>query len=71
MYITFFCSGYLHGKYFDENGKETTAMANLKARMIWAEEESQKEGDLLKLFPSCNVDWKADTGSTLWCSVKR
>lgn len=46
-------------------------MKKFRSLLSWAKEEIEKEGDLLQLFPSCNVDWKAETGSTLWCSAKR
>lgn len=63
--------GKLHGKYYDENGKKTQYWYELNKKLNEAEKAKKGEKDEELVFPPCNVEWNADTGTKVWCSNKR
>ncbi|XP_043273279.1 neuferricin [Venturia canescens] len=60
--------GKLIGRYYDKNGNPTTEYETFEARVKLAEDEQNKEEEKMKMFPPCNVEWKVDVGTRVWCT---
>lgn len=59
--------GKLVGRYFDERGELTEYHRVVLERVANAEaEEAKPKQD----FPSCNVEWKQETGTRVWCTSR-
>lgn len=63
--------GKLIGRYYDERGRTTNYWTKLQEKLNEAEKIKQNEKDEELLFPPCNVEWNAETGTKVWCSKKR
>lgn len=62
--------GKLEGKFFDSNGKPTEYYYEAQ-EWIKAASGHKEEEDLFKeKYPMCNVDYKPEEGSRVWCSNK-
>ncbi|XP_065092540.1 neuferricin homolog [Ochlerotatus camptorhynchus] len=59
--------GKVVGRYFDERGELTEYHKIVLKRVAKAEEEEAKPK---QEFPSCNVEWKQETGTKVWCSSR-
>lgn len=59
--------GKLIGRYFDERGELTEYHKVVLKRVARAEAEEAKPR---QEFPSCNVEWKQETGTKVWCSSR-
>lgn len=62
--------GKLYGRYFNKDGTPTVESFNIQQKIIHAKERILDEEYRKKMFPSCNMEWKPDTGSIVWCSTK-
>lgn len=62
---TYVYKGKVVGRYFDERGELTEYHKVVLQRVAKAEEEEAKPK---QEFPSCNVEWKEETGTRVWCS---
>jgi hypothetical protein len=63
--------GYLIGRFYDKNGKETAYFQKLRQWVKDAENAQAADGDVKKQFPPCNMEWSAKTETTeYWCSKK-
>ncbi|XP_053678577.1 neuferricin homolog [Anopheles nili] len=51
------------GRYFDDEGQPTAYYNHVLTRASKAEQSK----DVPK-FPSCNVEWKPETGTRVWCT---
>ncbi|XP_012274920.1 neuferricin [Orussus abietinus] len=65
---TYIYKGKLIGRFYGPDGNPTMEFHKLQEKLSEAQNikmdlEKQKE-----MFPPCNVEWKADTGTTVWCS---
>ncbi|XP_062543978.1 neuferricin homolog [Armigeres subalbatus] len=59
--------GKVIGRYFDKNGDFTEYHKVVLERVARAEEAESKPK---QEFPSCNVEWKQETGTKVWCSSR-
>ncbi|CAG4988588.1 unnamed protein product [Parnassius apollo] len=60
--------GFLNGRYYDDQGKETNYMKEVKNRIKQCKVEKIKaEKENLK-YPPCNIAWNVDSGSQVWCT---
>lgn len=59
--------GKLIGRYFDENGTLTEYHKLILQRAAKAEVEERKPA---QEFPTCNVEWKEETGTRVWCTSR-
>lgn len=59
--------GKVVGRYFDKKGDLTEYHKVVLKRVAKAEEEEAKPK---QKFPSCNVEWKQETGTKVWCSSR-
>lgn len=64
-------TGKLIGRYYDENGEQTTERYNLKERVEIAIKGDLNEEKKKIKFPPCNIEWKAESGTKVWCSKNR
>ena len=64
-------SGSLVGRYYDENGSETSYMIEFKKRVKQCklEKENAKKQD--QLYPPCNIAWSEEDGTRVWCTKTR
>lgn len=60
--------GKLHGRYYDENGIETDYMRRVLEKRDVALEERKRDEAVKELYPPCNIEWKAETGTRVWCT---
>uniref|UniRef100_A0A182RHJ1 Cytochrome b5 heme-binding domain-containing protein n=1 Tax=Anopheles funestus TaxID=62324 RepID=A0A182RHJ1_ANOFN len=56
--------GKLIGRYFDTLGEDTVYYRHVLGRA--AKAKDIKESD--RQYPSCNVEWKPETGTRVWCT---
>ncbi|XP_052866254.1 neuferricin homolog isoform X1 [Anopheles cruzii] len=56
--------GKIRGRYFDDGGRETAYLHDVRAR---ATKSVQATRDGPK-YPSCNVEWKVQHGTRVWCT---
>ena len=59
--------GKVVGLYYDAEGKETEYLKVVHHKIELAKLEADNKGHR---YPSCNVEWKAETGSRFWCTDK-
>ncbi|XP_058820883.1 neuferricin homolog [Topomyia yanbarensis] len=64
---TYVYKGKLIGRYFDDRGRLTDYHKVILERAIKAE---QKETEPRQQYPSCNVEWKEETGTRVWCTSR-
>ncbi|KAK6625113.1 hypothetical protein RUM43_005404 [Polyplax serrata] len=62
--------GKLIGRFYDNEGKRTEYWENLEEKFNDAEKSKQNKMNDELLFPPCNVEWNAETGTKVWCSKK-
>lgn len=63
--------GKLAGRFYDEKGRTTEYWQKLQKKLIEAEKVKLNQKDEETLFPPCNVEWNAETGTKVWCTNKR
>lgn len=64
---TYEYQGKVVGRYFDEHGELTEYHKIVLQRVAKAEEDEAKPK---QEYPSCNVEWKQETGTRVWCSSR-
>uniref|UniRef100_A0A2M4BX51 Putative heme/steroid binding protein n=1 Tax=Anopheles marajoara TaxID=58244 RepID=A0A2M4BX51_9DIPT len=57
--------GKVKGRYFDGAGQETEYLRSVRARVEKAAAQAALDGPK---YPSCNVEWKVEVGTRVWCS---
>ncbi|ETN67832.1 hypothetical protein AND_000342 [Anopheles darlingi] len=57
--------GKATGRYFDGIGQETEYLRLVRARVEKAAAQAANDGPK---YPSCNVEWKVEIGTRVWCS---
>lgn len=62
--------GKLSGRYFNEDGTPTLESLQVQQKLIDAKKEIADEEQKKKLFPTCNMEWKVNVGTTVWCSKR-
>lgn len=63
--------GKLIGKYYDKLGEKTKYSLELDEKFNQANNKKKSERDNEILFPPCNAEWDAESGTRVWCSSKR
>lgn len=65
--------GLMIGRFYDVRGRETEYHGKVLAKVDEAlakkraaEEQKSKEVE----FPPCNIEWKADVGTRVWCTKR-
>ena len=57
------------GRYFDGNGQPTEYSRQVEQWIAEASVEKDQEEEFKKKYPPCNVEYKPETGSRVWCST--
>lgn len=60
--------GYLAGRYYNTDGSENEYMDGVRMKIKFAVEENERNEELRKKFPPCNIEWKQETGTRVWCT---
>ncbi|KAK3730863.1 hypothetical protein QZH41_009968 [Actinostola sp. cb2023] len=60
--------GKVIGRYYNENGKPTSALKEAKALIKEGKLLREKQKDDDKKFPPCNSKWSQNEGAEVWCS---
>nr|XP_034188661.1 neuferricin [Osmia lignaria] len=67
---TYIYKGKLIGRYYNEDGVPTEEFYNIQQILIEAKEKQFEEEHKKRMFPPCNIEWKPDSGTVVWCSKK-
>ncbi|XP_046484141.1 neuferricin isoform X1 [Neodiprion pinetum] len=62
--------GKLIGRYYDSDGNPTSQYHMIQEMLALAEKENSSEEQKKRIFPPCNIEWKPDVGTRLWCSKR-
>ncbi|ESO02026.1 hypothetical protein HELRODRAFT_65888 [Helobdella robusta] len=62
--------GKVVGRFYDENGGPLNELTSAFEKYKLAVAEKFQLDELNKIFPSCNVAWKENEGTKLWCTSK-
>lgn len=57
-------------RFYNEKGHKTDYMRQYEDRVEEALEQKQRDEDLKQQFPPCNIEWKDETGTRVWCTAK-
>lgn len=60
--------GLLSGRFYDENGVKTAYMVEVERQVDLAIAENERQKKLKNQYPPCNIDWKQETGTRVWCT---
>nr|CAG4650342.1 EOG090X0A5G [Sida crystallina] len=60
--------GKLHGRYYDAEGRPTEYWHQVQQWISTAESKKVEEDQFREKYPQCNVEYKPETGSRVWCS---
>ncbi|XP_047527616.1 neuferricin [Vanessa atalanta] len=60
--------GLLAGRYYDENGLETSYMSEFKHKIKLCKKEKEEAKNQDKLYPPCNISWSEEEGTRVWCT---
>lgn len=56
------------GRFYDHEGKETEYLKQVEDQIALAIDGKAKAEELKQQFPACNIEWKENTGTRVWCS---
>ncbi|KAG7174676.1 Neuferricin-like [Homarus americanus] len=62
--------GKLIGRYYDEKGEPTSYYFDLQRWISESYSHRDSEDKEKKMFPPCNSEWSADSGSRVWCTKR-
>ncbi|XP_066601708.1 neuferricin isoform X2 [Prorops nasuta] len=60
--------GKLKGRYYKEDGLPTDEWHRVQEKLKLAHKRKSQEEILKRKFPPCNVEWKPDSGTEVWCT---
>lgn len=60
--------GLLSGRFYDEHGMKTAYMVEVERQVDLAIAENERQNALKNQYPPCNIDWKEETGTRVWCT---
>lgn len=60
--------GLLSGRFYGKDGKKTDYMLNVEKQIDIAIAEKERLKKLRAKYPPCNIEWKAETGTRVWCT---
>lgn len=63
--------GKLVGRYYDSNGNPTKSYREIEEKLAIAEKKKIDEELKMRMFPPCNIEWKPESGTRLWCTKQR
>lgn len=66
-----FCLGKLNGRYYNEDGTPTRESHTVQKMLGDAKGRQFEEEHRKKMFPPCNIEWKPDSGTVVWCTKRR
>ncbi|XP_076277177.1 neuferricin [Lasioglossum baleicum] len=62
--------GKLSGRHYHEDGSPTAEMHNIQRMLKQSKELELNEEHRKRMFPPCNIEWKPDSGTLVWCTKK-
>lgn len=62
--------GLLTGRYYGIDGQKTEYMLKVEKQIDIAIAERERLKKLKVKYPPCNIEWKVDTGTRVWCSAQ-
>lgn len=62
--------GLLVGRYYDANGHKTDYMTGVEHQIQIAIDEKSQAESVRQQYPPCNIEWKAEIGTRVWCSYQ-
>lgn len=60
--------GLLTGRFYGNDGKKTEYMDKVEQQIEVAIAEKERMQLLRTKYPPCNIEWKAETGTRVWCT---
>lgn len=60
--------GKLIGRFYNDLGEETEYYHKIHEQIEIVREEIKRDEKLKSAFPPCNIEWKADSGTKVWCT---
>lgn len=60
--------GLLFGRYYKANGQKTEYMQDVEHQIQIAIDEKSQAESIRNQYPPCNVEWRAETGTRVWCT---
>ena len=60
--------GLLTGRFYRIDGTKTDYMKKVDEQIEIAIAEKEKHKQLRVKYPPCNIEWKAETGTRVWCT---
>ncbi|XP_015110289.1 neuferricin [Diachasma alloeum] len=60
--------GKLVGRFYDKNGDPTAEYHEFMDKVERADEADTIQEEMKRKFPPCNVEWKPEDGTRVWCS---
>lgn len=62
--------GVLSGRFYGEDGEKTAYMGDVEHQVDLAIAENERLEALKNQYPPCNIEWKEETGTRVWCTEK-
>lgn len=62
--------GKLIGRFYDKDGTETPYYLKVNQQIEYAIQERENELKQENQYPGCNIEWKEETGTKVWCTLK-
>lgn len=62
--------GLLIGRFYDSNGSRTNYMMDVERLVELAIEKKKQTEEIKRKYPDCNVEFKQETGTRVWCSTQ-
>ncbi|KAI6176668.1 Neuferricin-like protein [Aphelenchoides bicaudatus] len=62
--------GVVQGRFYDSEGKMTEYAEEMNERLVTALEYRKKQVHENEVFPSCNSEYRKETGTRVWCTAK-
>lgn len=60
--------GLLIGRYYNSDGSQTEYMDRVEIQVARAIKEKERQENLRSQYPPCNIEWRAETGTRVWCT---
>lgn len=60
--------GRLAGRFYGYDGRKTEYMQRVEQQVELARAEKEQQKMLRIKYPPCNIEWKAETGTRVWCT---
>lgn len=60
--------GFFIGRFYGSDGSKTDYMKKVEQLVELAIEEKKRAEEMRQKYPDCNVEFKAETGTRVWCT---